>query len=494
MLRKRLVATILALGTSTAAVIAADPPPPPAPVTVTEQPPNHIIKVEIGFDPTPLEEPTISALTAPEPTTPASAVPVQAPVVLPPSSAPPAVVPPTPTVAPLVPAVAPAMPPFPPLEAPKANALTLSKLERMALTRMMAKAQPKSGSGSAIQQCSCTDTTVAMTDATVELPQGFIDQVIAATTKPGISAQPQVLAQEYRMLNNVRLRYYHLLALQRLIAVREELAGISRDAVSAIEAMAAAGQATKAELLQARVEAREQLSALQYAKSVHQAVWQRMAASVGQPDLPVAPLAGDLEKCCAPIAFDAAWAHLLEASPELLAVHGEVAMRQAALRSSLSSNCKSCSGEKSGSDGLISQAVNSFISGPFVTHEQSVKPAAWAELSRCEQEVSRVEQSLRQRLTDACRCHDRANAMAEVYRNQNLPEAKEAFELSVIAYRQGRGSWPQVQITQRNFFRMSTEYVEALAELRRTELVILGLVMDVPDETQPVVKPAAYRQ
>ena len=60
--------------------------------------------------------------------------------------------------------------------------------------------------------------------------------------------------------------------------------------------------------------------------------------------------------------------------------------------------------------------------------------------------------------------------------------AKEAFELSVMGYRQGRGSWPHVQIAQRNYFRMSTEYVEALAELRRSELVILGLLMDGPEE------------
>ena len=66
---------------------------------------------------------------------------------------------------------------------------------------------------------------------------------------------------------------------------------------------------------------------------------------------------------------------------------------------------------------------------------------------------------------------------------ENLPDAKEAFELSVIGYRQGRGSWPQVQIAQRNYFRMSTEYVEALAELRRSELVVLGLLMDAPEDS-----------
>ena len=42
-----------------------------------------------------------------------------------------------------------------------------------------------------------------------------------------------------------------------LIAVREELALVTRDAVNAIDGMSAAGQASKAEVLQARIEARE---------------------------------------------------------------------------------------------------------------------------------------------------------------------------------------------------------------------------------------------
>jgi cobalt-zinc-cadmium efflux system outer membrane protein len=279
------------------------------------------------------------------------------------------------------------------------------------------------------------------------------------------------------------LRYYHLLALQKLMAVREDLASVSRDAATAIEAMAAAGQASKAELLQARVEAREQLAALQNVRAIHQAVWRRMAVTIGQPDLPVGPLAGDLEQCCAMPGFEAAWAHVLEANPDLLIARGEVARRQATLRQSLSgSTCKSGNCDKAASDGLIGQAMSLF-GGTNPTHDPQVKQAAWTDLSQWEAEVGRIEQSLKQKLADAYARHERAKEVTDLYYMQNLPDAKEAFELSVIGYRQGRGSWPQVQIAQRNYFRISTEYVEALAELRRAELVVLGLLMDAPEES-----------
>jgi hypothetical protein len=359
--------------------------------------------------------------------------------------------------------------------------VTLRSLEKMALSRLTQK--PMAAVGGQIVQVSATEPTA-------EGPTGFVDQVMQASAQMPAAeptllplmtpAQAQSLAQQYRLLNAVRLRYYHLLALQRLIAVREELAMVTREAVTAIDGMAASGRATKAELLQARIEAREQTTALQTAKAVYQAVWQRMAATVGQPDMPAGMVAGDLEQVVAMPGYDTTWAHVLDASPELHVAHSQVAMRQAGLRQSLSG--KSCGCEKS-SDSMIVQALAK-IGAPFGSSDPQTKQAAWNDLAKWEAEVGRVEQSLRQRLGDAYGRYTQAKNVADVYRSQNLPDAKEAYELSVLSYRQGHGSWPQVQIAQRNYFRMATEYVEALAEQRRAELVILGLVMDMPEEAR----------
>jgi len=125
----------------------------------------------------------------------------------------------------------------------------------------------------------------------------------------------------------------------------------------------------------------------------------------------------------------------------------------------------------------------SLFGGPTPIHDPQVKQAAWSDLSRWEAEgranraVAETKAGRRLRTPRAGQGSDRP------VHTQNLPDAKEAFELSVIGYRQGRGSWPQVQIAQRNYFRMSTEYVEALAELRRAELLVLGLLMDAPEES-----------
>ncbi len=518
MFGNRLVATVvMAFGMSVAAVVAAEPPAatPDGQLNQPEQPPDHIIRVEIGFEPGPLEEPatTPSAIPAPAPSPAPAPAPSPAPVVTQ-TSEPPIVPVPAPVTMPVpapvvvtapvtmpapasvvvtapvtMPVPAPvvvtappsSLPPPAPMSvpaSPKRTALSLAALERMALSRVYAPAPPPPGGGAIVQAGSWAEKDgVASLDG-AELPQGFVDKVVPAIAPAGVQLTPEMLAQQYRLLNSVRLRYYHLLALQKLIAVREDLASISRDAVVAIEAMIASGQVTKAELLQVRIEAREQMAAVQSARAVYEAVWHRMAVTVGQPDLPVGPLAGDVEQCCATPGFEAAWAHVLEFSPELLVVRAEVARRQATLRQSLATSGGKAS-DTSASDGVIGQALIWF-SGPATPREPQIKQAAWTDLAHWESEAGHLEQSLKQRLADAYARLERAKQMTDLYLAHNLPDAREAFELSVTGFRQGRGSWPQVQIAQRNYFRMSNEYVEALAEQRRAELVILGLLMDSP--------------
>jgi cobalt-zinc-cadmium efflux system outer membrane protein len=470
---------VLALGTSAAVVVAGDPHPPalPAHVVESERPAEKQTRYEVGFEPWGLEETAVS----PAPTSvvaPPAAAPMPAPTATPtylPNAIPEPVRP-----APVADAPVKTSAPIASVQ-PRPGAISLVALERMVLNRFAApKQQAANGQRLSLQPVNATEPN----DTILLVAHGFVDHIVAAGSSPTSPDQVNTLTQEYRLLNAVRLHYYHLLALERLIAVREELAGICRDAVSTIEAMTTSGQATKAELLHARIEAREQMAALQTAKATHDAVWHRLAILVGQSELPVGTLEGDVEQSCSVPPLDACWTHLLDASPELKTARSELNRRQSTLRQNLTGSGK-VSNDKSNSESYFGQAVSSLAGSAFASREPQVKSATWNEVSQLEGEVGRVTQSLRTRLVDSYLRHDRAKDLVELYSSQNLPDAKEAFELSVIGFRQGRGTWPEVQIAQRNYFRMSNEYVEALADLRRAELTILGLVLDVPEETQP---------
>src|SRR5437764_15452070 len=123
--------------------------------------------------------------------------------------------------------------------------------------------------------------------------------------------QWQAQAQQYRVVNGLRMRYYQLLAMQRLIAIRTDLVKLAGDAVTTTEELINVGQANRADLLQARIEARQERVGLENARTLHAAAWQQLAAFVGQPCLPVGRLRGDLEAAGAVPDFDSALAHLL---------------------------------------------------------------------------------------------------------------------------------------------------------------------------------------
>ena len=95
---------------------------------------------------------------------------------------------------------------------------------------------------------------------------GFVQQEIVTGGKLRLSrakfaeeanaARWQVEAQKLRVLNGVRIRFFEVLAAERLIDIHRELVRLNDDAVRTTEELVNVGQANEPDLLQARVEAR----------------------------------------------------------------------------------------------------------------------------------------------------------------------------------------------------------------------------------------------
>ena len=244
-------------------------------------------------------------------------------------------------LSPAVPAAEPA-----PVQAAGTAPLTLADLEQMALrgnpTLAQAAANVEASRGRAMQSGLYPNPTVGYTSELIgvegtagELQGLFIDQTIVTAGKLRLNRakfgqevsqmEAQALAQEYRVLNGVRTRYYQLLAMQRVLDVRAELLKVADDAVTTTEQLKNVGAANKPDVLQAHIEARQEKVALENARALYEAARQQLAAYVGQPCLPPGRLEGDLEAAGALPDYDAALAHLLEASPELQVAQAEVA-------------------------------------------------------------------------------------------------------------------------------------------------------------------------
>jgi len=263
--------------------------------------------------------------------------------------------------------------------------------------------------------------------------------------------------------------------------VRADLLKVAEDAASTTEELFNVGAANKPDVLQSRIEARQERVALANARSQYEASWRQLAAFVGQPCLPAGRLQGDLEAPPADLDYDAALAHLLEASPEMQVARAEVTRNQIALRREQVEPVPNLQVRvANGYDFETRNNVTSVSVGariPLFDKNQGNIRAAQAELARSQAEVARVELSLRHRLAHTYARYRTAKETADAYRTGNLPEAKEAYELYLDGFRKRRAAWPQVLVAQRTYFQISVEYVEALDELRSAETAILGLLL-----------------
>jgi cobalt-zinc-cadmium efflux system outer membrane protein len=379
--------------------------------------------------------------------------------------------------------------------------LGLADLEQMAAehnpTLRQAAAKIEAAHGRAVQAGLYPNPTVGYSGEEIGNEgrageQGaFIDQMIVTAGKLRLSrqkfclevrqAEAQAVAQQYRVINGVRMRFFQLLAMQRLLEVREELLRVADDAVRTTEEMANVGQANRPDLLQARIEAREQRVALQNSLARYEAAWQQLAAFLGVPELPLARLDGDLTQGCDIPTREATWSHLREASPEIHFARSEVTRSQIGLRREEVEpipNVNIRGGTQYNFETNHTQALAQvYLRVPLYDRNQGNIRTARASVSRAVAEIVRVELDLQRRLAKTYAHYKTAKATAELYGSQNLPDAKESYQLYLESFRERRAAWPQVIIALRNYFRISADYVEALAELRRAEVAILGLLL-----------------
>ena len=180
--------------------------------------------------------------------------------------------------------------------------------------------------------------------------QGFsVAQEIVTKGKLGLAqnvasqqvqqAQQEYAAQEFRVRNDVKLRFYEVLLAQRALELNQEMEQISGVAVDATNNLFQANQVGRTDVLQARVE--NDTVQLQTVKSrnAHESAWRRLATVIGMPDLPPQPLSGDLRQDIVETTWDAAWGRLFSSSPELAAAQAKVCAAQWAVRKACADRC-----------------------------------------------------------------------------------------------------------------------------------------------------------
>jgi outer membrane protein, heavy metal efflux system len=326
-----------------------------------------------------------------------------------------------------------------------------------------------------------------------ELVGGFVQQEIVTGGKLRLSrakfaeettaARWQAEAQALRVLNGVRVRFYEVLAAQRLIQIHRELVRLNDDAVRTTEELVNVGQANEPDLLQAKVEARRARVALRNAENHYRGNWEHLVSVVGAPELRQVSLDDKLlDALAAPLDFDATLAELLRRSPEIQAAMSEIRRSQIMVQRERREpipnvTMQAVVGRNFEFNNLTTVGVQASIPLPIFNRNQGTVREAQADLLRDHAELERVSLSLRQRLADVATSYNDALQSVEDFRAESLPMARRAYEVQSANFRQRRAAWPQVLVAQRTFVELNQEYVQSLLELRRAEVAINGLLL-----------------
>jgi cobalt-zinc-cadmium efflux system outer membrane protein len=397
------------------------------------------------------------------------------------------------------PADANAAPPAPPAPAP----LALADLELFALrhnpTLAQAAAAIDVSRGKALQAGLYPNPTVGYAGDQIgiagtagELQGAFVQQTIVTAGKLRLSrakynqeayeAEVRALGQQHRVLNGVRMRFYELLALQRTVGLNQSLLDNAEESLRTTREMANAGQANRADVLLSEAQVGDARIALRAAENRYPALWQRLAALVGTPDLPPAPLRGELEPEGPPLDRDCALGRLLAESPEREAARAHVVYDQITLRREQAEpvpnvQLQAAAGYNFETRNAVASGVQVGFKLPLWNRNQGTIREVQADLARAHAEVARVELSLRERLADAFNRYQTARETAQVYRETILPKTREAHRVQNEMYEQRRTPWPDVVRLRRGVLEAEARYTRALLELREAEVEITGLLL-----------------
>ena len=212
-----------------------------------------------------------------------------------------------------------------------------------------------------------------------------------------------------------------------------------------------------------------------------------LAALAGKPDLPLAPLAGDLE-ALPPIAEDAI-ERIVRDSPSVKRARQEVARAEAELKSArrqpfpdlqLSAGIQQnreviqeSSNRAVGLQGFASAGIKL----PIFNRNQGNIDAARADLEVARAEVTRTELALRQTAERLVQTALADRQQAARYKNEMLPRATRAYQLYLAKYRQMGAAYPQVIVSQRTLFQLQVAYIRMLRDVWRHAIALQNFTL-----------------
>ncbi|QDU14134.1 Cobalt-zinc-cadmium resistance protein CzcC precursor [Gimesia maris] len=383
---------------------------------------------------------------------------------------------------------------------PTSQLLTLGELEQIALsnnpTLALQRAEVEKERGNWTQVGLYPNPTVGYVNSTTSsngdtqsngilvqqtfITAGKLDKARATETYGIQTSELQFDAQQMRVINDVRLRYYDVLGAQEQLRLVKEIAQLSQQTLDAAERLYKAEQVPRTDMLQAKAQNATVRTALTNAHTDYETAWQKLAVIVGCPELPPSQLMkpkDDLPQ----FDLEAEWQRLLSESPQLLTAESQIGIARGQLASAEAAPVSDVTLQFVTDYNSVGDyaTFNTLVALPFplFNRNQGGIYNAASEVNRSERELERVRLVLRDQLISSYRDYMLARNQSEQMRKEVLPDLREALELMIKGYEKGEFSFLAVLNAQQNNFQSNLEYIDALNRAHRLSVEISGLQM-----------------
>jgi outer membrane protein, heavy metal efflux system len=294
--------------------------------------------------------------------------------------------------------------------------------------------------------------------------------------------------QRIRVETAVRMAFIRVLAAQEMLDGRSDLYNIAQDRAATERHLFNTGQADETEVLDAEVDTQRMRIAARMQENTLREEWRSLCAVIGQPEMPVATVAGDLSKDWPELNEEEAVNAITKDSPAVRIAETATIRAQAALARSRREQIPDITIRAGmeynnelldtlpyakGWEGIAEASVQI----PFFNRNQGDIAAARADLDRADHEKTRIALTLRDRAASAVDQYANARLMAVEFRDEMLPRAKKSYTLMVEKYGLMLASYPRVLESQKKLFELQAEYIAALEGVWTNGIALQGYLL-----------------
>jgi cobalt-zinc-cadmium efflux system outer membrane protein len=291
----------------------------------------------------------------------------------------------------------------------------------------------------------------------------------------------QLRAQRERVLNDVRIRYYDALGAQQAVRTTAQLLDLAEESVKSARELLKGKLVSRVDVLQAEIQAQAVRASLQTAQLRARGAWQQLAAAAGQPNLPCAPLAGNLEENLPELDYHTSLERLLTESPLLAQQQAFIRSARYGVERARAEPIPNLTVQVVAERDYIQNntSVNTFLAIPLpiFNRNQGNIFNAQGRLAQQATEYERLQLALTDQLASTFQQYAIARTQVKQVRDEILPRARENLDLTRRAYRAGQFGILNLISAQQTYAQANLAYIDALTELHKRGIEISGLLL-----------------